>query len=191
MDTLKRLESQFANTPFSPDDIKRLGITDFELNQLLGAEAVHRISRGVYVLAGTDLSDEALFQAATMRIDGPSAVCLLSALAFYGITDHIPKKVWLLVPENKHTAHKDIRLLRSRSPHWKIGIEKHKGYSITNIERTIVDSLVLKRILSVQIGMSAFKSALSDKKTTLDKVFKMTKALGVDHRVKAYIEALT
>lgn len=190
MDALKRLESQFANTPFSPDDIKRLGITDFELNQLLGSEAVHRISRGVYVLAGTDLSDEALFRAATMRIDGPSAVCLLSALTFYGITDHIPKKVWLLVPENKHTAHRDIRLLRSRNPQWKIGIEKHKGYSITNIERTIVDSLALKRILSVQVGMSAFKSALNDKKTTLDKVFKMAKALGVDHRVMAYIEAL-
>ncbi len=81
-----------------------LGITQSQLKPLLAAAQVLRLSRGVYVLSGADLDDESLFRAATMRIEGPSAVCLLSALAFYGITDQIPKKVWLLVPESKHTA---------------------------------------------------------------------------------------
>ncbi|MGE3757062.1 MAG: type IV toxin-antitoxin system AbiEi family antitoxin domain-containing protein [Pseudobdellovibrionaceae bacterium] len=190
MNTLKRLESQFEKDPFSLDDIKRLGITDFELNKLLKEEAIYRLSRGVYVLAGTDLSDEALFRSATLRIEGPSAVCLLSALAFYGLTDHIPKKVWLLVPENKHTTHKDIRPLRSRKPQWKVGIERNVGFNITNIERSIIDALVMKRILGVQIGVGALKSALKEKKTTLGKILKMAKLLGVDHRIMIYIEAL-
>ena len=126
-----------------------------------------------------------------MRIDGPSAVCLVSALAFYGITDHIPKKVWLLVPEDKHSAHKDIRLFRSRNPNWKVGIESHKGYKITNLERSIVDALAMKRVLGVTLAVSALKNALQEKKTTLDKILKMATQLGVDHRVMSYIEALS
>jgi hypothetical protein len=66
------------------------------------------------------------------RFGDSVAVCLLSALAFHGLTDEIPKKVWLLVPENKHSAHRDIRLLRSRNPHWKMGIDAQNGYRITN-----------------------------------------------------------
>ena len=191
MDPLKLLQSHFKNAPFSPRDIRGLGITPAQLIQFLQNEHVHRLSRGVYILSGADLSDEAQFQAATMRIDGPSAVCLMSALAFYGITDHIPKKVWLLVPEDKHSAHKDIRLLRSRNPKWKIGIDPHKGYKITNLERSIVDALTTKRVLGFSVGVSALKSALQGKKTTLDKIIKMATQLGVDHRVMSYIEALS
>jgi predicted transcriptional regulator of viral defense system len=188
---LKLLQSHFKDAPFSPKDINELGITQAQLIQLLHNESIHRLSRGVYVLSGADLSDEAQFRAATMRIDGPSAVCLVSALAYYGITDHIPKKVWLLVPEDKHSAHKDLRLLRSRNPKWKVGIDSHKGYKITNIERSIVDALTTKRALGFSIGVSALKSALQNKKTSLDKIIKMATQLGVDHRVMSYIEALS
>ena len=187
---LTQIKTHFTGKPFSRDELNRLGITSVQLSKLLKDESVHRLSRGVYVLAGTDLSNETQFQAATMRIDGPSAVCLLSALWYYNLTDHIPKKVWLLVPENKHTAHKDIRLLRSNNPHWKIGIEKHKNFAITSLERTIIDSLCMKRILGPQIGIDALKTALREKKTTLDKVLRMAKSLGVDHRIQNYIEVL-
>lgn len=190
MEPLKQLETHFRDRPFSRGELNRLGITSVQLSELLKKEAVYRLSRGVYVLAGTDLSNETQFQAATMRIDGPSAVCLLSALWYYNLTDHIPKKVWLLVPVNKHTAHNDIRLLRTNNPHWKIGIEKHKSFAITTLDRTIVDTLCMKRILGPQIGIDALKTALREKKTTLDKIFRMAKSLGVDHRIQNYIEVL-
>lgn len=191
MTNLKRLQSRFRDLPFSPKDIKNLGIAPNELNEFLENESVFRLSRGIYVLAGTDLSDESLFRATSMRIDGPSAVCLVSALAFYGVTDQIPKKIWLLVPENKHTAHKDIRLFRSRNPKWKIGIDSHEDYRITTLERSIVDSLIAKRILGPSLGIRALKNAIQGKKTSLDKILKMATQLGVDHRIMSYIEALS
>ncbi|MBK9039937.1 MAG: hypothetical protein IPL83_12370 [Bdellovibrionales bacterium] len=190
MSPLKKVETHFKGKPFSRDELNHLGITSVQLSELLKKESVYRLSRGIYVLAGVDLSNETQFQAATMRIDGPSAVCLLSALWYYNLTDHIPKKVWLLVPENKHTAHKDIRLLRRNNPHWKIGIEKHKSFAITSLERTLVDSLCMKRILGPQIGIDALKTALREKKTALDKIIRMAKSLGVDHRISNYVEVL-
>lgn len=190
MSPLKQIEAHFTGKPFSRDQLNRLGITSVQLSELLKRESVYRLSRGVYILPGVDLSNETQFQAATIRIDGPSAVCLLSALWYYNLTDHIPKQVWLLVPENKHTSHKDIRLLRSHNPHWKIGIEKHKSFGITSLERTIVDSLCMKRILGQQIGIDALKNALREKKTTLDEILRMAKLLEVYHRISRYIEVL-
>ena len=49
----------------------------------------------------------------------------------------------------------------------------------------------MKRILGVSIGVTALKTALKEKKTTIDKVLKMATRLGVDHRVMGYIEALS
>lgn len=189
---LKRLQSQFANVPFTLNDIEELGITSAQLRSFLAKEQVLRLSRGVYVLPGMDLDNEALFRAASMRIEGPSAVCLLSALEFYGLTDQIPKKVWLLVPENKHTAHKDIRLFRRNDPKWRVGIvgQPTDGYQITSLERTIVDALVFKRIVGVNLGIAALKAALAQQKTTLDKILKIAKELRVDHQIMSYLEAV-
>lgn len=189
MDGLKRLKAKFPDRPFSYKDLKRLGINQPQLNELLKGQEIQRIGRGVYLLSGADLSEEGQFQAATLRISGPSAICLLSALAHYGLTDQIPKKVWLLVPENKPTAHKDIRVLRRRNPQWKIGIRHGDGYSITSLERTIVEALALKKVTG-NVGIEALKRALQKRITTLDAVLKTANRLGLDHRVMPYIEAV-
>lgn len=189
MSTFKQLQVKFTNHPFSLKELKKLGFDQKKINQLLKEEHIFRLRRGIYAVAKSDISDEYQFEAATLRINGPSAVCLASALAFYGLIDEIPKKVWLLVPESKHTAHKDIRLLRRRDPKWKIGIVHQGKYSITNLERSIVEALILKRILGT-VGVEALKTALSQKKTTLDRILKIATALKVDHRIMNYIEAL-
>ena len=49
----------------------------------------------------------------------------------------------------------------------------------------------MKRVLGVTLAVSALKSALQEKKTTLDKILKMATQLGVDDRVMSYIEALS
>ncbi len=81
--------------------------------------------------------------------------------------------------------------MRRNNPQLGIGIIAHKGYKITSIERTIVDTLVLKRIVGVNVGVGALKTALSSRKTTLNKILTMATKLRVDHRVMSYLEALS
>jgi predicted transcriptional regulator of viral defense system len=188
MDHLAKIRANYPNSLFTPHDLRDLGISRYYLELLVQSGEVQNPHRGIFCLAGVDLSQEAQFRSATIRIGGPSAVCLLSALVHYNLIVEIPRETWLLVPDTKHTAHKDIRLVRSRNPKWKIGIVNEEGYRITNIERSIVDTLALKK--TTQIGIQALKSALKDEKTTLDKILKSAKALKVDHRVMSYIEAL-
>jgi hypothetical protein len=96
-----------------------------------------------------------------------------------------------MVPMSKRTRHGDLKLLRARNPEWNIGIKEEKGYSITTIDRTIVDCLHYRARIGSQIGISGLKKAVSLKKTTLGKIMDMAVKLGIGHRILSYIEALS
>lgn len=173
-------------------DLENKGLTDNHIKAFVKDDSLERISRGVYrVLSDeSDISSEVLFRSATLRMNCKSAVCLLSALEFYHLTDLISKKVWLMVDKQKRTAKTDIRVFRTANPHWEIGIRKEKGYSITTVERTLVDCLVQKKLIGTHAAISAIKTSISRKETTLAKVIDMATKLGVEHRLYTYFESL-
>ena len=185
------LSDKFPQVVFTLADAIYEGITRHFLLRLEKDGYVEKISRGVYRLADSDISEEESFKAATLRVGQPSAVCLVSALAHYSLTDTIPSKTWIMVPAAKRSRCPDLRIIRSRRPHWEIGISKKNGYAITNIERTVVDSLVLRTKFGSQLGVEALRRALKQRKTSLSKVVDMARRLGILHRITAYIEALT
>lgn len=181
---------KFEAMPFTTKDLKRLGLEPSDLRRLLRQGEVLRVGRGVYQATNSDLDEENQFRAATKRIRGSSAICLLSALSFYNLTDEIPRKVWLMVEANRRSYQQDIRLFRTRNPKWHVGIDGADGYRITNIERTIVECLANQTKLG-DLGIVALKRATKDKKTTFNKVVEMATKLDVYHRIFPYIQALS
>lgn len=181
--------SQIGTEPVTAKELEKQGVSRNDLQSLLKSEKILRVGRGVYQLPSAELSDENQFRAATKRIKGPSAVCLLSALAFYNLTDEIPKKVWLIVDANRKSYQKDIRLFRSHKPQWKVGIREAQGYRITTIERTIVDCIAYQPKLG-SLGIEALKRALKDKQTTASKVMEMAEQLKVAKRILPYLQVL-
>lgn len=75
-----------------------------------------------------------------------------------------------MVPHSKRSRHSELKLHRVRSPEWKVGIIKQKGYNITSIERTVVDTIHYRRIVGSTID-----------KTTLSKVMGIADQLKVLH----------
>ena len=153
--------------------------------------AEESIERGLYRAVGTNLSEKELYQRAIMKVGKPSAVCPLSALSYYELTDTIPKQVWVTVPPERRTQSHNVKLYRARNPKWKVGISTQDGYSITTIERTLVDCLTHKALLAPRVGIDALKKAINEKKTSVSKIIEMSNSLGVKHRILAYIEALS
>jgi predicted transcriptional regulator of viral defense system len=190
MKQVKTRLSQIGSKPLTAKELANLGISRNELQRLLDADLVHRVGRAVYQVTSVDFSDEDQFCAAIKRIEGPSAVCLLSALSFHNLTDVIPKKVWLLVDASKKTTQKNIRLFRSHNPHWNVGIKNCADYQITTIERTLVDSLIFKHILGASTGALALRLALAKKLTTLKKIIEMAEALEFGQRLSPVLRVL-
>lgn len=174
----------------TPSELQKLGISRNKIKALVEQEQLLRIGRGVYQLASIDLDDESQYRAATKRIKGKSAVCLISALAYYNLIDEIPKQTWLLVNTNQRSYQKDIRLFRSHKPRWNIGIEIADGYQISNIERTIVDAIGYQHRLG-NIGIEALKKALREKLTSANKVMEMATRLKVVDKILPYLQALS
>lgn len=181
---------KIGKTPITSKELERLGISRTAIQALTREDKLLRIGRGVYQLPNVELDNESQYRAATKRIKGKSAVCLISALSHYNLTDEIPKQTWLLVNINSRSNHKDIRLYRSNNPHWKIGIVKTDGYQITTLERTIVDAIILKKKFG-NLGIEALKKALKEKFTTASKIMNMATKLDADELVLPYLQALT
>ncbi|HMN68073.1 MAG TPA: type IV toxin-antitoxin system AbiEi family antitoxin domain-containing protein [Bdellovibrionales bacterium] len=188
---MRDLPTKFQNKTFTTSQFLEAGFSFYHLKQLVEAGAVEQISRGVYHSAGIDLNEEELFRVATLRVGKPSAICLLSALSFHHLTDLIPKKTWIMVPQSKRTQDKKLQLYRSVYPFWKIGVEHHDGYSVTNLERTIVECLTSRFRHGERPGIEALRSALEAKKTTIAKLTDMAEKLDVLHRLLPYIKVLT
>ena len=185
-----KLRKILQNGLFTTQKALKHGITKKDLTALLEQGVIERLARGIYQDASLDRSGETEYRLATLIVGRPSAVCLLSALSHHHLTDIIPKKNWMLVPVQKKPKHSLLRLLRAKNPNWQIGILKEEGYWVTNLERTIVDCLVYKKLLGTQVAVEALRKVLEEKETTLAKILDMAVCLKVEHRIIATIEAL-
>ena len=185
------LPKALKDKPFTYKEASAHGLTQYSIQKLIVSGVIERLERGLYRSIGEDLSDEELYRRAMKIVGKPAAVCLLSALSHYELTDAIPKQVWLMVPMAKRVRSSSVKLYRTRDPNWNIGILSQDGYSITSIERTIVDALTLKALVSPRLGIDALKAAISKKQTSANKILDIADKLGVKHRILPYLEALS
>jgi len=174
---------------FSYQEIIKSGISRHYLHQMLADNKIEKISRNLYSVDGYNVyGQEEQYRVATIKVGGPSAICLLSALDFYDLTDEIPNKVWVFVPHQKRIRSNTIKCIRTRNPYWSIGIKKHDRYSVTSLERTIIDCLVYKRVVGANISTSSLKRAIGDKKIDIDSLISMAKKMRCFKRIIPYIE---
>jgi len=185
-----KLKKNLQKCLFTTQKAIQSGLKKKDLVPLVEDGTIIRLARGIYCQTEHDLSEEDQAILATLIVGKPSALCLLSALSYHHLTDIISKKIWVIVAVAKRTQYAKLRLFRSSNPKWNIGIQKEKGYWVTNIERTLVDCLVQKRLIGTQTAVEGLRQAIKDKKTTLDHVLKMATRLKVEHRIITYIEAL-
>lgn len=184
-----RVPRALKGRPFSVQDALQQGLTFYYLQKMVEEGAVQKLSRGIYHAGEVENSEEEAFAVASAQMGPPNAVCLVSALVHYHLTDAIPKKVWLMTDASKRTRHRNIRLLRTRNPQWGVGIEKKKHYWITSIERTLVDAIIYRNLIGTNIAAESLRKAIKGH-VTLGKVADMARKMGVYHRVQPYVEAL-
>ena len=77
-------------------DLRRAGVTAATVGRLEREGAVSRLGRGLYQLASADTETHHALAEAARRIP-KGVVCLVSALAFHGVTDEMPRKVWIAI----------------------------------------------------------------------------------------------
>ena len=190
---IQLIVNKYKKLTYSRQELLDAGITPRQLRTLTAKGDVYRIGHGIYRVAAEGLDDafyDQMYREAT-KIAGPkSVVCLLSALEYYHLTDVITDSVWLMVPFEKRVRSNKITLLRTRNPHWTIGIKRMKGFRITTLERTLVDSLNYHKKIARPIAIEAIQRAITSKKTTLAEIGDMARELNVRKKLQPIFEAL-
>lgn len=190
MRNYRNLLNKFKGKPFSTKDSLSIGIPRAYLRNWLMENLIERIAHGMYKEVSDDYGSEVALNDALASIKAPCSICLLSALEYYNLTDQITKQVWVMVAAHKKSNLSGLRLFRTRNPMWDKGISNVDGLRITSVERTLIDCLLNKKILGLSVVISSLKEALRLKKTDLSKIIRLSKEMGVYHRIQGTIEVL-
>ncbi|MFK8137776.1 MAG: type IV toxin-antitoxin system AbiEi family antitoxin domain-containing protein [Bdellovibrionales bacterium] len=192
MTEFKKLEPLLLKPLFRASEANELGVSTSLLAYYIKQGLIERVARGVYRSPGVTPNVDFMWEDLVTTVNSiPSGViCLTSALSIYELTDEIPRKHWIAIP-NSTTApkRKNIKAVRMRDIKTEmkimsLGEEKVKIFSI---ERTLVDSF---RFLSKEVAIKALRAAIKgDKKIDLKKLQSIAKKLRVD--INPYLMTVT
>jgi len=178
-------------------ELREAGVTAATMSRMERAGEVIRLSRGVYQLPDADLDpNHSLAEAAKQVPKG--VVCLVSALAFHGLTDQLPSKVWMAIGPKDWAPQRDgtpIRIVRFTDSLLSEGFETHviEGVAVKvfGAARTVADCFRHRGKVGLPVAIEGLQEALRQRKTTPAEITRQAEKGGVATVIRPYLEALT
>jgi len=172
------------------------GIHPATLYTMRNSGSLEMISRGVYRLSGNPpLGNPDLVTVAT-RVPG-GVICLISALAFHGLTTQIPHEVHIALQRGAEEPRLDyppIRTYRFTGKAFTEGVEIHKldgtSVRIYNPEKTLADCFKFRNRIGLDTVVEAVRSYRQRKNTKVDDLMRYADICRVARIIRPYLEAL-
>jgi predicted transcriptional regulator of viral defense system len=178
-------------------EIREAGITAATVSRLAREGLVIRLGRGLYQLADAALEGNHSLAEAAKRVPR-GVIGLVSALAFHGVTDQMPRKVWMAIGPKDWKPQIDyppLHVVRFTEKFLRDGVETHRiegvAVPIFGVAKTIADVVRHRRSVGVDVVVPALKEALRQRKTTPSEVSEYAMRSGVWNVLRPYLEALT
>ena len=191
------LEYLETHTPARARELEDIGVSAATISRSVHSGEILRLGRGLYSLPdSTPDTPETLIEVAKRA---PKVViCLTSALAFHGLTDQLPRRVWIAIGskdwEPKITYPK-IRPVRFREPYFAGGVEEHQiggpTIRIYSITKTLADTFRNKRLVDRSVAIEALKAAIEQHKTTPSAIAEAARTYGAWNQMRPYLDAVT
>lgn len=178
-------------------ELREAGVTAATMSRMERAGEVIRLSRGVYQLPDAELDpNHSLAEAAKQVPKG--VICLVSALAFHGLTDQLPPRVWMAIGAKDWAPQRDgtpVRIVRFTDVLMKEGFEKHviEGVEVKvfGTARTVADCFRHRSKVGLPVAIEGLQEALRQRKATPAEIARQADKRGVLTVIRPYLEALT
>ena len=175
---------------FRTEDAKRVGVSQPTLSRWVAAEQVMRVAPGLYQHPDFAIApEERDYAVAIARFGSQAVIGGMTALFHYGLIEQVPSRVWVMVPYQTKTRDPLYRCVRTKTDP-RLGVEDHGRYRITGLERTLVEAFRYASKIGLRIALRAIRTALAEKRTTLQKILRQAKALGLERFVERHWEAI-
>ena len=176
-------------------DLAQQGIHPEYLRRLCEKGLLIRMSRGIYVLAGSEMSQDIGLAQVAKRVPH-GVVCLLSALQFHNIGTQSPFEVWMAVDRKSAKPRIDyppVRIVRFSGKALSKGIEKHQiegvEVKIFNKAKTIADCFKYRNKIGLDVALEALKDCRQHRLCTNTQLWEYAKICRVANVMKPYLEA--
>jgi predicted transcriptional regulator of viral defense system len=174
----------------------RLGIHPRTLYALRDAGTLRQLSRGLYRLA--ELPPLSHPDLVIVAHKAPQAViCLVSALAFHGLTTQVPHAVDLALRPNSNRPTLDYPPLRTfwfSGLAWSEGAETHSidgtSVRIYGPAKSVADSFKYRHKLGLDIALEALRLYRKRRDFQVDRLLRYARVCRVDKVMQPYLEAL-
>ena len=166
------------------------------------SRAVHdgeliRISRGLYQRADSEVeTEQALAEAAKTVPKG--IIAMVSALAFHGLTDQMPRRTWVAISARDWApapSYPPIRIVEFRDKYLQQGIEHHRisgiDVPIFSVPKTLADIFRNPRLVDRSVAVEGLRAALDQRKATPGAIAEAAMAADAWKIMRPYLEALT
>ena len=191
------LSSFGLTTFFRARDAAELGIDSRALRRLLVDGSVERLGRGLYRLAEAEPTEHYTLAAVCARVPG-AIVCLLSALSVHGLGTQLPRQEWIAIPHKARTPRLPglpVRVVRFSGAALRYGVVNttFEGVPvrITSPARTVVDCFRFRRLVGKDVAIEALRDALSDRKASVDQIWRAADVCRAKSLVGPVLDALT
>ena len=186
-----------THAPARARELEDAGVSAATISRAVRSGEILRLGRGLYGLPDSaPHTHETLIEVAKRA---PRAViCLTSALAFHGLTDQLPRRVWIAIGakdwEPKITYPK-IRTVRFREPYFSGGVEEHQMGGATirmySIPKSLADAFRNRRLVDRSVAIEALKTAVEQRKATPSAIAEAARTYGAWNQMRPYLEAVT
>ncbi|MCR9279338.1 MAG: type IV toxin-antitoxin system AbiEi family antitoxin domain-containing protein [Pseudomonadaceae bacterium] len=178
-------------------ELREAGVTAATVSRMERAGEVIRLSRGVYQLSDADLDPNHSLAEAAKRIP-KGVVCLVSALAFHGLTDQLPSKVWIAIGSKDWSPRQSgagIRIVRFTGGLLRESVETHviDGVSVQvyGAAKTVADCFRHRGKMGLSVAIEGLQEVLRQRKATPAEIARQAAKGGVSTVMRPYLEALT
>ena len=173
------------------------GITATTVSRMEQAGEVVRLARGLYQLPDAALDpQQSLAEAA--RLVPKGVICLASALAFHGLTDQMPPKVWIAIGRKDwrpRVSYPPIRVARFSDDLLRRGVEHKKiagtAVLVFGVAKTVADLFRYRRTVGDAIAIEGLRQALRQRRATPAEIAREAEVAGVWATMEPYVMALT
>ena len=185
-------------------ELTKAGITGATVARMKAKGLIVQLGRGLYQLADAPLDgNHTLAEAAKAVPRG--IVCLVSALAFHGLTDTLPPRVWIAIGAKDwrpRVSQPALQIVRFNAAQRATGIEHHtiEGVTvpITSPARTIADLFRYRQRAGrryqnspgLNLALEGLSEALRQRKATPAEIARVAGASGIWSIVQPYMEAM-
>ncbi len=187
---IEKLEPLLNKPLFFAKEARKLGVHSSVLSYYVKQGIIDSIGHGVY--RGKNAKVNVSFEWEDLIVISKSVpnavICLTSALAIYDLTEEIPRRHWMAIPNSttspmrKNTVFKRMRDIDTGKINYQLDGET---ITIFDRERTIIDAF---RFLSLETAIKSLKMGIDSNKIDLNKIMKYAQKFNV--KIEPYIHSL-